>query len=362
MEELEQNKEEWNEIYQKNASTSHYLSYDFVYLWYDCFLGKNKLKIYKIVKNNITIGFLPLVLIHDRFTRILKSLTNYHCMHSGPIILNGYEKIFYERILTVLKRDTKSWDVCHIEYLYSFLRNKSPFIDNATKIFTGRLKLIEFPNDSIILKGTFQHYISKLSKNICKHYKQSRRRLDHAGKFVIKHYEGLEAKEHWSEVIRIEDLGWKGEQGTSLRKISDSYQKYYKGLIDLLSKKGTLRISLLELNNKNIACQMAYLEDNVCHICKIGYDPCFSNISPSNFLTISVIRNIFENNTDIKTINYFSGDYGFKKRFCNEKSICSNIIIYNKTMRGNFAFLLKNTKEKLLTYKFISRIKNRIFS
>lgn len=123
---------EWNSIYNTNSFKSIFNSIEFIRLWYKCFAEPEHVRIYKAVYKGNTIGFLPLV-SQKKTVRTLISLTNSHCMHTGPLVKEGYEDLFPAIILEELFKDRHVWDLLLYRYSYDFSKCPMLFPDDLLK-------------------------------------------------------------------------------------------------------------------------------------------------------------------------------------------------------------------------------------
>jgi CelD/BcsL family acetyltransferase involved in cellulose biosynthesis len=364
MEEMNSFRNEWTEIYEQNAVKPHYLSFEFISLWFKCFALPSQARIFRIVSDGITIGFLPLVIKKDGYFKILKSLTNAHCMHSGPLVRDGYLSLFKKLLFVELSSNYSSWDVFTFDYVYSFDRNSSLFCDDVLTNIQRRWQKRTTPTYVTSLTSGYENYISSMSKNWRNNINKWARRLMKSGQSRFVCYQGTEGLLHWPELLRLEDSGWKGENGSSLMRIGSNYQNYYLGLIDILGRSGDLRLFFLELNGLAIAGGFGYIENNTFHYWKTGFDAKYQNLSPSNQLFLFVVKNMIDDSSSVTNIHAFTGDFGYKHRYSNEEAVSSTFIIYNRTIFGwmacYFDFIKKAVKGNEFGYRIVMAIKKII--
>lgn len=353
--EMESVRNEWTEIYQGNSVKPHYLSFEYVMLWYSCFALPDQIKIFRIVDNGTTIGFLPLVMRTEHGLNVLKSLTNFHCMHSGPLVRSGYESKFSAYVYDELFSNGSKWDVLQYDYLYSFSETDNMFLDHGLNLPGANVRKQTYKNYVIILGESFEAYLMGLDQKTRRNYNLSKNRSIKAGISSFRHYEGPEAKRQWPELVRLEDMGWKGESSSSLKRIGPDYQRYYDGLIELLSKSGTLRMFFWLLDGRPIAGGVGYFENDVFHWWKAGYDPAYHAMSPSNLLLFAIIDHMISEYPHVKKINLFTGDFGYKHRYCNEEAYCSELTLYNKTLPGIVACYFNKAKTTAKNYALINK-------
>lgn len=353
--EMESVRDEWTEIYQGNSVKPHYLSFEYVMLWYSCFALPDQIRIFRIVDNGMTIGFLPLVMRNEHCLNVLNGLTNFHCMHGGPLVRFGYESKFSARVYDELFSNGSKWDVLQYDYLYSFSKRDVMFLDHGLTLPSVNVWKQTYTNYVIKLGDSFETYLMGLDQKTRRNYNLSKNRSVKAGISAFMHYEGSEAKGQWPELVRLEDMGWKGEKSSSLKRIGPNYQRYYDGLLELLSEFGTLRMFFLLLDDRPIAGGVGYVENDVFHWWKAGYDPAYQAMSPSNLLLFAIIDHMISEYPHVKKINLFTGDFGYKHRYCNEEAYCYGLTLYNKTLLGTVACYFNKTRKTAKNYALINK-------
>jgi len=317
-------------------------------LWYRCFASFDQVRIYRAHDGNKVLGFLPLSIKNIKRIRFLTSLTNDHCFQSIFLIRPGYEEQFTELILEELLKDRDGWDAIRFNFSYTF--NKLPdlfpkkMISNAGLSHEMRIK----PTYVVLLSNSFSEYFQKdLKPKVRKNIKMYQKRLEKAGSVSFVHFSGYDAINMWPEFIRIEDSGWKGNCGTSIKRLGLRFNLFYEGLISILAKYGALNLFFLEVNGKYIAGVFGYTDGDTFHYAKIGYDVQFKSLSPSNLLFMHLVKYMFTNFPNIKRIHMFPWDHGYKHRYATENESCFDILIYNKSFCGNAIHLLSKTKKSI---------------
>jgi len=326
---------EWRGFYSQNGIVSPFLTFEFINLWYECFSEPEDVRIYKVFNGSGAIGFLPVVIEKIGSLRILKSLTNDHCLHSGPLVKNGYEEVFSKIILEEILKDWKLWDVFCYRFSYSFSQFPGLFSDELLNNMNVIGERREQPTYAISLNKSYEEYFRKdLSLNSRKNFMRILNRLKTAGNYRMVECRGIEGLNRWDDFIKLEDSGWKGEKHSSIKKVSQSYQKYYSNLVKLLADKDALDMYFLELNGLPIAGVFGYFEGDIYHWAKIGYDERHKDFSPSNLLILFIIENIIKKYPGVKMFHMFPWDYNYKHRYTNTTATCFETIIYSSTKRG----------------------------
>jgi CelD/BcsL family acetyltransferase involved in cellulose biosynthesis len=339
-------RDEWVEVHRKSAEQSPFLSFEFLDLWYRCFAEPDGLRIYRVRENGRTIGFLPLVLRHERGIRVLESLTNDHCFHGDPLVCRGYEEAFPGLLLKELIRDTGGWDLLRHRFSYSFSALPGLFPDDLLARCGLPWNKRSQRTYSIRIRRPFdEYYRGDLKSGSRKTIRKHRNRLARLGEVQYRHLEGVEALRRWPEFLRIEGSGWKGRAGSSIDRTSADFQRYYEGLVELLARSGALRIFFLEVDGEGVAGELGYFVGETFHAFKTGYDERIHRCSPGNLLLMHILEHLSREHPETVRLHLFPWDHEYKHRFVNETAHCIETRLFNLTLQGRAAHLLLRVKE-----------------
>jgi CelD/BcsL family acetyltransferase involved in cellulose biosynthesis len=347
---------EWNELTDDDAWSSVFSTHAFVSHWYRCFTSPESVRVLRVALAGKTIGFVPFwlerrsglnALRRESSTRVLRSLTNLHCLHGTPAVRRGYESEFPRACARALSA-AGGWDLLDHEYGYTFL--PVPQLIDAAAASEQAMHVRQMPSVTyaLTLPTSFEEYRSThLSFNARKNHLRLRNRLDRAGPNRICVFRGDDAIRRWPELLRIEDAGWKGESGSSLMRLDESYRRYYQGLIELLAARDELSLYFLELSGKLIAGLLGYVEGDVFHWYKTGYDEAYAQFAPSNLLVLGIIEDLIQHHPAVRRFHMFPIDYGYKHRYTNEPHSSFRTVVYNRTLGGRLAHARDSFAEKL---------------
>ena len=361
MDDLEQVREQWHDVYEASGMKLPVLTYEYVKLWYECFASPKDIRVFRVMEEDKIIGFLPMVVRTREGVRVLSNQTNDHCFYGEALVRRGCEATFKEKILSEILNES-GWDVMHQMPGYSFSAMYPLLLESLLARSKHRWRQNIQPSYTIQLNNTFNEYFQNdLSSNMRKSLKLKTNRLKKSGSHNYLHYRGAEAVKLWKELLRIEDSGWKGKNGSSILKATSEYRRYYDGFIQILASTDDLHLYFLELNQKNIAAVFGFTSGNIFQYLKIGYDEEYQNLSPSNMLFMYLVKDIQENYKNIKRIHLFPfDDTGYKRKFTNEESFFSEVIIYKETIAGRRSYFIDCLKMKMRknqrVLKFVKQI------
>lgn len=334
----------WNEIYGTDSSNSIFVSFDYIMMWYKSFVDPEQVRVYPIYEGDKLIGFLPLFLYKKGPIRLISSLTNLHCFHPAALIAAGYEEIFSKNCLDAILSDKNGWDILKYRY-YSFQKGLS--LQNISQR-QYRIKEYSRRNYSILLPDSFEEFFyNHLSVKARRTAKNEKNRLSRKSFYNFDHYTGDNAIVSWPTFLSIEDAGWKGLKGSSLKSLPENFRSYYESLIRLLSKNNKLHMYFLNVEGRPVAGLFGYEDQNMFHGCKSGYLEEFSSLSPSNNLWFFIIEDLISNYPTIQRLNLFPDDFGYKHRFSNEDSFYYEEIVYNNTLGAISVYYLHMLKQRI---------------
>jgi CelD/BcsL family acetyltransferase involved in cellulose biosynthesis len=119
-----------------------------------------------------------------------------------------------------------------------------------------------------------------LSKNIRKNINRRLRRLGEMGDVQWNVLRGNKlTSKNINQFIKLEHMGWKGEQGTSLYS-NPKHLKFFQEVIDGFNREGRAFFAELQLNGNVISSTSNLISGNVGFAIKIGWDPAYSKFSP----------------------------------------------------------------------------------
>ncbi|HDH05169.1 MAG TPA: hypothetical protein ENH01_05565 [Nitrospirae bacterium] len=166
IDQIDEIREQWDEVYGVLGSRSPLLSLDYVKLWYKSFSGPDKVRIYQIRHDNETIGFLPLYIERKKGFRVLSGLSYVHLPYCLALVKVGFEERFQRESLYAIREDEGSWDMFRYRFTYS--------CDPLPGLFTEEL-LVESgmrwhrttePTYIVHMKGSFSDYLGTLSLKV----------------------------------------------------------------------------------------------------------------------------------------------------------------------------------------------------
>jgi len=140
-------------------------------------------------------------------------------------------------------------------------------------------------------------FLARLDGKMRRELNRRNRRLvqDHAAEFSRE--EGLDeevALERFETFAGLEDSGWKGTSGTSIRR-RQGYEPYFRELVQSASHAGHLVWYTLRADGRPIAMYLAMRTHNTLWTPKIGYDERYSEHAPGMLLKHHILLECIAN-------------------------------------------------------------------
>jgi CelD/BcsL family acetyltransferase involved in cellulose biosynthesis len=156
------------------------------------------------------------------------------------------------------------------------------------------------------LDGDWEAFEQALPARERKEQRRRARRLSEQGRVWLDVDDGSERLEaRLEELVRVEGLGWKGEQGTAIGSQPATLQ-FYGDVARWAAARGCLRLQALRLDDAPIAVAFALELHGVQYSLKIGYDPAHRSAGPGVAMMREVVRRAFEDG--IRGIELLGGE------------------------------------------------------
>jgi CelD/BcsL family acetyltransferase involved in cellulose biosynthesis len=134
----------------------------------------------------------------------------------------------------------------------------------------------------------FGHYESSLDRRMRSDLRRRRRRLDEVGEVAVEVVEEAD-RAVLQEVFRVESLGWKGAAGTAI--LADrGTQRFYSEVAGWAAARGWLRVAVLRIAGRVVACDLALEAGGVHYLLKTGFDPDYRRFAPGKLLRLAMLE------------------------------------------------------------------------
>jgi len=137
--------------------------------------------------------------------------------------------------------------------------------------------------------------------------RRRRRRLEDLGRTAFADTGTAAALD---DVLALERLGWKAEQGTAILD-SAPLSAFYRRVAAWAQARGELRVGVLRLDGRPIAALLGLEAAGALHLLKAGYDPAFARLSPGQLLLEDVLRAALARG--VRVVEFHGADEPYKR-------------------------------------------------
>ncbi len=189
---------------------------------------------------------------------------------------------------------------------------------------------------------------ARFSKNFRGNLRKARNKLEGLGGVeYLTARQPAELRAALAEFLDVEASGWKGVGGTgSAIKLDPQAGRFYEALVENFGARGACEINLLKTRaGACLAGQLCLVVGDTCAVLKIGYDESYAQVAPGNMLLEHLIRR-HSAEGGVRYINLVT-DAAWHANWRPLTALVTDVYLFNSTLRGRLAFLLRRTKRRL---------------
>jgi hypothetical protein len=145
------------------------------------------------------------------------------------------------------------------------------------------------------IDGDWPNYWAGRSRNLRRQMKVAQTRAETDGQLALRLFYNP-ADDELARLLdrgfEVENRSWKGREGTSVLQTPGAYP-FFAEQARLIGQAGELLLVFLELDDRAIAFEYAWLAKRVYHSLKVGYDDAFQQLSPGQLLRLRLLQQFF---------------------------------------------------------------------
>jgi CelD/BcsL family acetyltransferase involved in cellulose biosynthesis len=334
----------WNNILCQSESDSIFLTWEWVFNWWQVYGGGKELCV--LVLRDQHEDIVAIAPFYVRARRILGavSINEIRFLGTGEdvspdyldfIIKKGFEdeaiKVFVKYLAV-----KNGWDVANLTDMVSTsftvraIQNMAA--DNGLIVKTSERAICPY----IQLLPDWQAYIAGLSKNMRYNIKRRMQNLEKDFKTRYFIWQDIERLEYAMERLSfLHNKRWE-QKGSKHGFSSKEYNAFHKAVAREFALKGWLQMSCLELNNEIVAILYDYRYGNKIYYYQGGFDPSLYKYSLGLVLRAFVIQKAIENG--IKEIDLLKGAYEHKYIWTEHDRHTINVTIGKNSFGSKVCF------------------------
>jgi CelD/BcsL family acetyltransferase involved in cellulose biosynthesis len=336
----------WNDAVVRARVPHPFLRHEWVRTWWECFGAGRRLHIVVIRRGGLIAAIAPLMWESTRMyglrVRQLRLLQNDHTPRTDILIVD-HPADSYRAIWNALLDCQESWDLV----LLNQVPTQSPtrdtlFAHAAAKDFpTGVWPSNQSPY--LELPGTWDTYYASLSSKFKQNLRNRLSRLNQLGDAALELIQdGTDIRSCCEDAWRLEDSGWKREEGTAITS-DPAVKRFYTLLAERAALHGWLRLLFLTVNGRRIATSYGSIYRDRLFLFKTGYDTEFAKCAPFKLLTYLAAQEAFKQG--LSEVDFLGDAEPWKLEWTSTTRDHEWLFIFSNTSRGR---LLHRAKFQLL--------------
>jgi CelD/BcsL family acetyltransferase involved in cellulose biosynthesis len=352
---------EWMDLLNKSSSNTVFLTFCWLYEWWEVFKKNKELKILLIRDHHNIVGIAPFFIHKTRYGNIfpLTEIKFLGCEEVGSdyldlIIEQGREEEVLDAVFDYLKHRIKKWDCITLDSFSADSKNVNVLKErNQKKEFYFNVR-----NDSLCpfinLPKTWDDYVSSLSSNMRYNIKRKTKKLERENDVEFKL---IKEKEQLDEAI--ENFIHLNRERLNSKKIEGafrvtSFMQFQRQIIQQLFEKGILKLYFLLVNKSPIACLYILDYNNKYLYYQAGLDPQWEKFSPGTVLFAFCIQQAIER--EMEEFDFLRGVENYKNSWAKNRKSILEIKMFKKSIKNKIIFSIEKQRPK------IGNIKRRIFN
>lgn len=189
-------------------------------------------------------------------------------------------------------------------------------------------------------------FVSRIPKSRVKDLRRCWRRLSETGALDWRVHAGKNLSDEAIErFLVLENMGWKGEAGTSMRA-NAANEQFFREMISRFREAGGVFFTELVLNERVIASTCNLISGNSAFAFKIGWDPDFARYSPGMLIELGLLENVpkFFGHLDLIDSGSVEGSY-LDALWLDKRRLVNGIFATTRT--GKFICALAAARRRL---------------
>ena len=338
-------KEDWTSLLKKSRSDTVFLTWEWMYTWWECFMDNKQLFLLTVYdETEKLIGIAPLCMDKKKLVGItaLKYMRFLGTMpissdHLDFIINKGREVEVLKAIVDYLFQEIK-WDLC--------LLSNIPISSLTGKLLREIMENRPFQSEIsqvcpyMPLPTRIEDYYSSLSGNARNTIKRKRRNLqkEYDGFEVITCEESDGIDSAMERLFELHEKRWMvvKHKGNFTKS---NVRKFHKNIARIFLKSDMLRLYFLRIQVKDAAALYTFKYNNKLFYYQGGWDPEWTRERVGNILTNLVIEDAINNG--YSEYDFLRGTEDYKVRLTDKKREELDIFIPN-SFKAKIYLLFRN--------------------
>lgn len=347
---------DWKALESRVEHRTVYVTHDYLAPWYRAYAGTKYTAfgeplVGAVWDGSTLIGAAPFISAKSTLAKVpVRGLAcaGYNLNAGELLVLDGRAEIF-DALLRSLAGRT-GWDLLVLSNVHSGSYQMESVQALARRLGLGCEVTDDHSYAVADLRKGYEAYANLKGSNFRKQARRHAKRIAEAGRWRIDRLDGVSdpvvVRRYLHRMLTIAELGWRArERGVEEER---QHQPLVRMLMDNFAPRGMVDLSILSVNDRDVAFTLALVERGTYFHVGIAHDEEIAALSPGSFLLQEAFR-------VLPTLGVHSvvshGDYEYKRRWASEIVRPKKILLFARTGRGvlsRFAkFSLQGAWERL---------------
>jgi CelD/BcsL family acetyltransferase involved in cellulose biosynthesis len=330
-------RESWNALLRKSGDDNIFLTWEWLFNWWQSYGSDKKLRIIVIRNAENIIGIVPLM--QQKYKQwfisidVIENLCSENCDYSGVILAEKKPELITlltDYLAKIVKDEKLIVRIYHIPGNSQFLtliREQYPLLSN-------NFYIQEIPSSYcpyITLPSTWDEYVHTLSRNNRRNMHRTTQSLekDHVVE-LIKYSGGKDLQDKLNILFEFHQKRW----GVESKFTGTEARQFYFSVSKALAQNNWLDFSSLCLDGKPVCMIWGFIYNNIFWAMTIAFDPDYYEYSVGYVHIMKLIENTIHNG--LKKFDFLKGDEGFKYHWTSAKTDNVRITLAQNSSRGKY--------------------------
>ncbi|MBS3149634.1 GNAT family N-acetyltransferase [Candidatus Woesearchaeota archaeon] len=338
--------DDWNKLLNESQNPNIFLTWEWVYEWFDIFGSRFKLYIITIKENDCLIGIAPFIINKNNLSKM--QIINYLGSTSvcsdylDLIIKRGYEDDVIIEIFNFLKNNNKEWDIIILGDMNLDSQNLNLIEKHAkNNNFVLKSKVIT-KCPYITLPRDFRQFLARFGHDSRYKFRRSQRKLKEDLKSSIISVDNEnELLKSMNMIFKLNSKRWRKE-GIKGSFYNEDIRNFNINVSKRFLKNGWLQLDYMTIGDRVIAyCHNFKFENKI-----YGYstshdpDPSLTKLGVGRILQLKCIENAI--NSGVIEYDLLRGTSDYKYSFSKEERTLVSFTIGRKSFKSSLYFFLND--------------------
>ncbi len=337
-------RQEWNSLLERIDVHNPYLRHEWLASWWKAYGQDKKLWVIRFKNEGRTIGYVPLMKYKTKLTGIDIEAIGFLSNHWSRMdfILSDRQNDCMEKLAEFIKNEGLTVILAQVDQDSAYLPALKEALEVRQMKFTGTVK----DNALLTLRGTWEGYLSKQSRNFRQSFRKKFRHLENFGHVVL-----ISLKDDKDTIIKkikaIAENSWQFQQNVNLIASREGWD-FYQELIRADREQDFLDFSVLLVGGEPIAYMVGLKFNESYFAFDTAYHKEFHQYSPGMILHNLLLERLFKENFKKFDFGYVA-DY--KKHWSQEISKMEDVTVFPHNTLGTVLGLSNRWKNVIKTRK-----------